>query len=193
MAGIKPSFVTGANAKIKLAGKTFAYASDVSLQIQVDTIAIETMGRYEPVTNEPIAYAVGGDLSIVRYTSQVGIANNGAGGNMIPSAKNTGNGLGNVEGIGGSSKLSDHMNPGNLIVSTTFDIDVYQKVGTAQANGAATVTDTSKIFSIKDCRFRSMSTGLNKRNILVERYSFVGVLADNDSFTAYGSGDTDLV
>jgi hypothetical protein len=46
MAAKAPSFVTGANAKIKAGGKTFAYASDVSYQVIVDTVPIETMGRY---------------------------------------------------------------------------------------------------------------------------------------------------
>jgi hypothetical protein len=55
MAGKKPSFITGATAKIKIGNLTMAYAQDVSYSTTVTTIPIETMGRYEVVSNEPVA------------------------------------------------------------------------------------------------------------------------------------------
>jgi hypothetical protein len=76
MANKIPSFVTGATAKIKAGGLTFAYAQDVSYRVNVDTIPIETMGRYEAVTNEPVNYTVSGELAIVRYTA-IAQTNNG--------------------------------------------------------------------------------------------------------------------
>ena len=183
MAGKKPSFITGATAKITVGGVTFAYAADVSYQIVVDTIPIETMGRYEAVTNEPVNYSVAGELSVVRYTTR-------AKQNNMPGAASTGNGLGNVLYKGGAgAKGSDEINPGNLLFSQTWDLSVFQKeqlvAGAAQTNGAEFIT-------ITDCRFRSKSGGINKRGILVDRLSFVGVLADDDSFDASHSGDDDL-
>lgn len=193
MAGKKPSFITGANAKIKVGGKTFAYASDVSYQVLVDTIPIETFGRYEAVTNEPVNYSVGGELSVVRYTS-IAKANN------MPGTATKGNGLGNVDmgttgGIG-----SDHINPGNILFSQTWDLAVFQKeqnVATAGAaagsvSGAAVTTESIEFITIKDCRFTRKSSSLNKRGILVDRLAFVGILADDDSFDASFSGDEDL-
>jgi hypothetical protein len=56
MAGKTPSFITGATAKIKIGALTMAYAQDVSYNTTVTTIPIETMGRYEVVSNEPVAY-----------------------------------------------------------------------------------------------------------------------------------------
>jgi hypothetical protein len=185
MAAKKPSFITGANAKIKVGGKTFAYASDVSYQVVVDTIPVETMGRYEAVTNEPVNYAVAGELSVVRYT-KIAKANN------MPSTDANGNGLGNVNYQTGG-KGSNEFDPSNLLFSSTWDLAVYQKQQlAAAAGGPALTTDAVEFISIKDCRFTRKSAALNKRGLLVDRLAFVGVLADDDSFDANNSGDQDL-
>ena len=171
----KPSFVTGANAKVRIGGKTFAYCSDVAYSVVVDTIPIETMGRYEAVSNEPVNYSVAGELSVVRYTA---IAQSNG---KVPSANSKGNGLGAVDYTTGG-KASDELNPGNLLTSQTWDLSVYQKT-----DGADT-----EFITITDCRFTRKSASLNKRGILVDRLSFVGILASDDSFKASNSGDTDL-
>lgn len=186
MAGMKPSFITGANAKIKVGGKTFAYASDVTYNVSVDTIPIETMGRYEAVTNEPVNYTVSGELSVVRYTA-VAKSNN------MPGANTGGNGLGKVDFTTGGNG-ADHINPGNLLLSQTWDLSVYQKSqsATTSAGATATTTEVAEFLTIKDCRFTRKSAGLTKRGIMVDRLSFVGILADDESFDSSHSGDEDL-
>jgi len=184
MAGKIPSFVTGATAKIKAGGRTFAYAQDVSYRVAVDTIPVETMGRYEAVTNEPVNYSVAGELSIVRYTR---VAQQ----NGLQGASSGGNGLGNVTWAGQSGPGaigSAHFDPSNLIVSQTWDLEVFQKINAGYNAGP----DDVSLMKITDCRFNNKSAGLNKRGILVERMSFVGILASDDSFTAGNSGNNDL-
>jgi hypothetical protein len=182
MASKVPSFITGATAKIKAGGLTFAYAQDVSYRVNVDTIPIETMGRYEAVSNEPVNYTVAGELSIVRYTA-IAKANN------MPGTNAGGNGLGKANWATGG-KGSDQFDPGSLITSMTWDLAVFQKtIGGVDAP----VSDAlNKVITITDCRFNNKSAGLNKRGILVDRLTFVGILASDDSFTASNSGDTDL-
>jgi hypothetical protein len=186
MAQKKPSFITGANAKIKAGGRTFAYAQDVSYQVTVDTIPIETMGRYEPVTHEPVNYTVAGQLSVVRYTN---IAKQ----NGMPSAATNGNGLGAVNATTGGN-MSEHVNPGNLLLSQTWDLSIYQKQQTVSTagGGTAATTESVEFITLKDCRFTNKSGAINKRGILVEQFNFVAVLADDDSFDASRSGDEDL-
>lgn len=186
MAAKKPSFVTGANAKIKVGGKTFAYAQDVSYNVVVDTVAVETMGRYEAVSNEPVNYTVSGELSVVRYTS---IAKS----NGMPGTNTGGNGLGKVNFTTGGNG-AEHINPGNLLVSQTWDLSVYQKTQAAVTAGGATAvtTEADEFITIKDCRFNRKSAGITKRGILVDRLSFVGILADDESFDSSNSGDEDL-
>lgn len=181
MAAKKPSFITGATAKIKVGGKTFAYCSDVSYSVSVDTIPIETMGRYEAVTNEPVNYSVAGSLSVVRYTK---IAQQ----NNMQGAVANGNGLGNVNYTTGGNG-ADEINPGNLLFSQTWDLSVYQKI---QPAAGAPATEDAEFLTITDCRFVRKSGSVSKRGILVDRLDFVGILADDDSFNASHSGDNDL-
>ena len=180
MAGVIPAFVTGATAKIKAGGLTFAYAQDVSYRVSVDTIPVETMGRYEAVTNEPVNYSVAGELSVVRYTKLA--ANAG-----LPGTNSSGNGLGNAAWSTGGTG-SDQFNPGVLIASKTWDLEVFQKTQV----GVNTTGNTMGVLKITDCRFTNKSAGLNKRGILVDRMTFVGILASDDSFAASRSGDQDM-
>jgi hypothetical protein len=182
MAGKLPSFVTGANAKIKAGGLTFAYASDVSYQVIVDTVPIETMGRYETVSNEPVNYSVAGELSVVRYTA-VAKQNN------MPGTNTGGNGLG-VTNFRTGGKGSDHIDPGNILFSSTWDLAVFQKVQNAENEVPVEVNPA--FITISDCRFTRKSAGINKRGILVDRLAFVGILASDESFAASNSGDIDL-
>jgi len=190
MAGKVPSFITGANAKITAGGVTFAYASDVSYAVVVDTVPIETMGRYEAVSNEPVNYSVSGELSVVRYT---GIANAN---NMAGAAVN-GNGLGNVNFKTGGNG-ADEINPANMLISQTWDLNVYQKIAsgnpatTSPAETNAGAPTSGAVITITDCRFNRKTAGINKRGILVDRLSFVGILGYDDSFQAGSSGDVDL-
>lgn len=194
MSGIKPSFITGATAKIKAGNKTLAYAQDVSYSVTVSTIPIETMGRYEAVNHEPVAYFVEGSLSIVRYTKDAaGVV---SGDSKIASAADGGN---------ASQKWAPNMfNPGSLLGSKTIDIEIFSKnlgssgtvASTTETNGStsASITNESTISigKLRDCRLTSKGGAIDKRGILVERYSFNAILMDDDGMTASGSGDTDL-
>jgi hypothetical protein len=185
MAGKVPSFITGANARIKAGGLTFAYASDVSYQVSVDTIPVETMGRYETVSNEPVNYSVAGMLSVVRYTA---IAKT----NGMNGAATKGNGLGEAT-PSGSTPMSDQIDPGNILFSQTWDLAVFQKTETAAgAAGTPGTFGETQVIGITDCRFTRKSAELSKRGLLVDRLAFVGILASDDSFTASTSGDLDL-
>ena len=183
MAGMKPAFITGANAKIKIGGITLAYAQDVSYNVTTTTIPIETMGRYEVVSNEPVAYFVDGTLSVIRYTAEA---------SDMAGAAQSGNGIGNWNfTTPNGTTASDHLNPGQLLASKTFDLEIYQK--TASAAGATPATTTlAPAVKLTDCRFVRKGGAINKRGVLVEQFAFNAILQDDDSFTASGSGDTDL-
>jgi hypothetical protein len=176
MAGKTPSFITGATAKIKLGSLTMAYAQDVSYNTTVTTIPIETMGRYEVVSNEPVAYFVDGSLSIIRYTKEASeMQGTASQGNSIEQWQNTA-GSGGVAG--------DGFDPSRMIASETFDIEVFQKI----ASGG-----TESVGKLRDCRFTRKGGSINKRGILVEQFSFNAILMDNDSQVEAGhSGDLDL-
>jgi len=178
MAGQKPSFITGANAKIKAGDITLAYAQDVSYSAATTTIPIETMGRYEVVANEPVAYFVDGTLTVIRYT-------NIAKGNNMDNVADDGNGTGNWDFATGG-KASDHMNPGDLLASTTWDLDIFQKFDQGGS------PESQKVIKLIDCRFTRKAGAVSKRNVLTEQFTFNARFQEDDSYTHSGSGDDDL-
>lgn len=175
MAGVKPGLITGSNAKIQIGGKTIAYATDIQYSVDTAVIPVEVMGRYEVLTNEPIATSVAGSFTVVRYSSLA---------KDLSGAAATGNGVGNL-----GQGMANAFNPGQMLSTQTVDIVIFQKT----KESAAAAADVQEIVRITDCRLTRLSGSINKRGILTEGYSFVGVLFDDDSFAASGSGTgTDL-
>lgn len=198
MAGQLPSFITGANAKIKIGTLTMAYAQDVSYSIEVSTIPVETIGRYEVVTNEPIAYYVSGTLSVIRYTKGA----IGATGATISGAAKTGNSINNWQDST-MGNLGNHFNPNGLLASKTFDLEIISKLPADDTGGGATAaaitsnpagtTAGESIIKIRDCRFTRKGGSVTKRGLVVDQFAFTAVLADNDDENASSkSGDNDL-
>jgi len=191
-------FVSGARAIIKIGGTAMAYAADLSYNITVTTVPVETIGRLEVHANEPVAYTVEGSFSVVRYSkAAIGAAFG------VPPAAVSGSPVGTAPGgnlsnngtfIKGTAP-GDHLNPAQILSSQTFDIEIDEKL----ASGSASVAgNAAPIFKIYDCRMTRRGATLNKRGILVDSYSFVGILAgdiDQDVIDAkgevHGSGYVD--
>lgn len=185
MAGMKPGFITGANAKIKMFGKTIAYCADVAYNVTVQTIPIESMGKYEVHSNEPVAYSVDGSFSIIRYTKRASSGTEG--GKIADVASGKGNAPAEID-AGAGGKASQHLNPKELLASQTFDLEIYEK--------AATAAGEAQVTKVLDCRLTRRGMSLNKRGVMVDNYAFVGILhQDSDVATAdqtANSGSTDL-
>lgn len=184
MAQMKPGFITGANAKIKAFGKTLAYCADVSYNISVDTIPIESMGKYEVHSNEPVGFRVDGTMSIIRYTKRAA----GNDGGTIGDAASNGNAPLRVDG-GSAGNAGEHFDPRTLLASQTFDLEIIEKTADTASENA--------VMTVSDCRLIRRGMSLNKRGVMVDNYAFVGILAtDKDIGTANevgNSGTDDLV
>lgn len=177
MAGMKPGFVSGANARIKLDGLTLAYCTDLSYSIDMATIPIEAIGSYEVKAYEPIAYSVNGSFSVIRYTKHISPA---AAAQTGESQSATGN---PAEKLGtGDKSIGKQLDPGRVLASATFDMEIFQSTAAAvdAVEGVA-----NRMFEIKDCRVTRRSSALNKRGVMVDSYTFVGILAgDKDEGVA---------
>lgn len=153
-----------------------AYGADVAYNISVATIPIETMGKYEVHSNEPVAYTVSGSFSIVRYTKASADISNIAGESETGAANGTGV-AGNNSNSSGTTLDSGtapgaHFDPSRLLMSASFDLEILEK---------SAAGDTS-VFLIQDCRMTSRSASLNKRGVLVDSYQYVAILAgDNET------------
>jgi hypothetical protein len=162
MAQIRPALITGANAKIKVGTKILAYAVNVAYGVSVDTIPVETMGRYEVVNYEPLSYYISGSLSIIRYTGKMATDRP----DSIPDS--------NMSGNGTEHWVNGHFNPATLINSESVDIEIFQKAGTG-APGTPSTEDI-EVIKLVNCRLTGKGSNLSKRGYLVEGYEFVGVL-----------------
>jgi hypothetical protein len=152
--------ITGANGKIKVNNVTLGYATSLNLSTRVDMIPGETMGRYEVVSNEPIAYSTNGSFTMLRYTE--GGVKAGLPGVNKTSESNS------IGAIG----LSGQVNPSAILNSGTFEVEVYQKTSGDPKS--------LQIFKVSNCRITSRSGGVNKRGIYEETFNFVGIISEDD-------------
>jgi len=182
MAGKLPGLVTGANAKIMLditvdgapQSLVMAYANDLTYSVDTVTVPVEVIGRFELLTNEPVAHGVSGSFSVVRYTTL--IADSGL--DSVDGSDKLGN---SAVALG----LGNHFNPQKILQSSTFDIQVYQK--TSRTGGDT----TNQFFKLVDCRATNRSSTLNKRGVMIDTYRFVGILSsDGDIPTTDTSGNS---
>ncbi len=178
----RPGFITGANAKVKMGNVAVAYATNVSYTVDVATIPVDVMGRYEVLSYEPTGYTVRGSLEIVRYTSRA--ANSG-----IQDASVNGDAPYNIN-VNTGSTAQDQINPAAMLDSQTWDLQIYELV-TEGAQGTS-----NAVYTIADCRLERRGATLNKRGILTDAYSFVGILGKDtdiaDDVQVANSGFKDL-
>jgi len=176
--GLKPLFLSGANAKVVWNGLIVAYAANTSYAVATPTIPVEVMGRYEVISHEPISYFVSGSMDVVRYTK---FAYEIAAPTKVPSHANQ-------SGNRPEKWATGHFNPAKILASQTCDLYVAQK---ADQSGQLI---TQEAFRVTDCRMTSRSSMLDKRGIWFERYTFDGILFVDEGMmeeTGY-SGDDDL-
>lgn len=144
MAGTKPTFITGATAKIRLNGKTLAFCQDFTCSIQINTQTPKVLGKYEGDSVEPLSYLVRGSFSIIRYAKGIKDAVGPGGFPNGLAANDAGNGVGNWgtvwgggsggadffarNGIGNNGRAHEALDPSKFANGTTFDIQIYQKV-----------------------------------------------------------------
>lgn len=190
MSGIKPFFITGANAKVKLNGKTLAFCTDLSYSISVAHQTPKILGMYEGSSVEPLGYTVQGSFTIIRYAKDAKANIGSAPGHV--AANDAGNGAGNWgaawdsgggaffarNGIGNDGRAHEALDPSKFQNGTTFDIQVYQKTGKGDVGVA----------NIRNARITQADFSISKKGVAMQRFTFVALYADEDSFAADFSG-----
>ncbi len=191
MSGIRPFFITGANAKVKLNGKTLAFCTDLSYSIVVNHQTPKILGMYEGSSVEPLGYTVQGSFTVVRYAKNA--TKNAAGTKPHSTAENdAGNGIGNWgeawgsgggaflarNGIGNDGRANESLDPSKLQNATTFNIQVYQK----------TATSSVGVANIRNARITQADFSISKKGAAIQRFQFTALYVDEDSFVADFSG-----
>ena len=231
MSGVRPFFLTGANAKIKLNGKTLAFCTDLSYSIEILHSTPKVLGMYEGSSVEPLGYTVSGSFTVIRYAKDIkgavhanppaGTAENDAG-NGVGNWGNAWGGLGSslieAAGIGNGGRADEAMNPSKMAGGTTFDIQVYQKIDTrgggtvaspggvdnflgsvstiiqggtnsGGGGGSGPNTDFVGVANIRSCRITRADFSISKKSPAIQRFNFVALYVDEDSFVADFSGN----
>lgn len=189
MAGMKPFFLTGANAKIKVNNQTLAYCSNVSYSVQVNHATPRVLGMYEPTGVEPLSYLVTGTFTVVRYIADV---KGNVGGTVPHGVDEGGNGIGNMGPDGLGKRLAegfnlsatdgrtyDNLNPGKLDKATGFTIELFQKLSGGRVQSVA---------QIREARITRADFQLTKGAPATQTFQFTALYADEDSFLADFSG-----
>lgn len=180
MPKLKPFFLTGANAKIKVNNKTVAFCTDISYSVQVMHQTPKVLGMYEGTSVEPIGYSVSGSFRVIRYVknavSDVGSTPSGT--------KNSGNSIGEfgdkaVDLGSNDARADESLIPADLENASGFDLEIHQKLSSGDWMGVA---------RIRSCRITQADFTLSKRSAAVQTFNFVALYADEDSFRADFSG-----
>lgn len=197
MAGVKPFFLTGANAKVRINGKTLAYVTNLSYSVTVNHATPIVLGMYEASSVEPLSYRVNGSFTVVRYVADiVNDISDGSSRQTPPGVDERGNGIGGwgPEGSlqkfgagfdikkGVDGRVYENLNPGKLKIATTFDIDVYQKY--AGVEGAH-----RSVAKIRDVRITKADFNIGAKTAANQTFNFTAIYADEDSFIADFSGN----
>jgi len=180
----KPTFIVGARAKIKVDGQTVAFATAVQYNVDVTHVPVECLGAYEVIAYEPVGYRVSGTMTVVRYTANGNTAAGPSGGAAAAGGNSPFNGFGagSAGATVGAAATPAAFNPGNLLLSATFNIEVYDRRD-GQANQSG-----QRFILIENARFEKRSGGINAKGLMEEQYSFNGILFSDDAATVVNSG-----
>jgi hypothetical protein len=138
MAGQKPFFITGANAKVRVNKKTLAFCTNVSYSVEVRHATPRVLGMYEPTSVEPLSYIVTGSFSVIRYAADAKDKIKGANPNSVQS---TGNGIGTwgeqsyfdklksgLKSPSTDNRVQENLNPKDLSKAAGFELEIFQKI-----------------------------------------------------------------
>jgi hypothetical protein len=163
MAGKINSFLSGSNAVIMIGKKRLAYCQNLSFSRDVPLAPVMGVGSYSVHALEPVGYTASGSFQITRYTSELFDMYSKADSTVLPD--NMATTKLDTHTNGNSLVDSVSFNPQELLLSYSFDIHVFERLGG---------DDTGKlIFVFEDCRLESYSFDFTPGSLLTENVSFV--------------------
>jgi len=162
-------FLNGSQVVIKVGNQDVALAQSINFSESIPAQLIHALGDYEPLLNEPMLHnGVSGQIRIISYSDYV-ISDSKA----IPE----GTRLGQWEGSKNVIKKSDtadgnslitkcSFTPELLLLSSTFDIDIYVRTGST--------AELKKVYVIEDCLVSGANFSLQAGSPMQAVYSYLG-------------------
>ena len=181
MAGLIPSFASGATLVIRVGRVQLAYASSLTFVDDVTHAPIGGIGSYSYDALEPTQYVARGSFVLQRYSNVAHAANTAMG--DLQSPKNTSPNparsllsasVGTESVPDGNSMLWGlQFNPSNLLVGKTFDIQMYEKKSRDELGDIP-------VFTIKDCRMTGYSISFTPGQTVSENLNFSCILIEDN-------------
>jgi hypothetical protein len=164
-----PSFLDGARLVIKVDGKPFAFCEALSFSDNMASQLTMGIGSYSPHTNEPLVYSAQASLRVLRYTT----AALGKKNNISPMQGNV-NSISSTTGMikdrasdGNSLMMLNSFSPVKMLLESTFDIEVYTRVGEKNTLSSAPT------YKMKDCLITDLSIRFNVGALVSEDISIL--------------------
>lgn len=183
MAGQLPSFVNGSAVLIKIGDVYVAYCQDLRFSRNMANVPVRGIGSYSVHALEPVDYSASGQMSIMRYTSKIIEGGDGKlprSGELLPEnlqAMTLDKGIANKStGRDGNSLLTvNAFDPRRMLLSATFDIEVYERQADSAGLLAGTTTGAAGelLYKFNDCRLTNYSFSFAPGQMLTENVSFI--------------------
>jgi hypothetical protein len=175
MAGKMPSFVNGSNVIIKIGDLNIALCQGLQFQRNVTNTPVRGIGSFSVHALEPTDYSASGSMSIMRYNNTI----LGGSGTDVPDRTAKRSTLPEVLSTAttstkrdGNSLLTAYtFDPRRILLSTTFDIEVYER-GYADDKGTL-LNAKAMIYKFHDCRLTNYSFSFAPGQLLVENVDFL--------------------
>lgn len=198
MSKILPLFAAAPRLKIKVNGTDIAYAIGLNMNVSIDVVPVKILGQFEIAALEPTAYnPVTGTFRVIRLlnpSSQAAIKAAAESGrtNLLGSTTTIEPAISNASGsssVLSQSYLHRHLDPTKVLISQTFDIELFLKLPKMTFENGIVKTYTGdeeeSFIKIQDCRVVGMDGEIAPGRLLEEPLSFQGLLAINSGL---GSG-----
>lgn len=171
MAGQISSFQNGSLLVVKINNVTLAYCQSLSFNQNVNHVPVGGIGAYSASALEPVQFSAGGSMRVVRWTKELyDAAQSGQTEGFTATPANIPTNKISDDFTSGNGVIDiNHFNPVQLLLSATFDIDVYGRINTTAGIGA----DLKPIYQLKDCRLTNYSFSFQPGSLLFEDMSFV--------------------
>jgi hypothetical protein len=208
MSNILPLFAAAPRLKIKVNGVDIAYAVGLNMNVSIDVVPVKILGQFEIASLEPSMYnPVTGTFRVIRLlnpATQTAMKTAAEGGRtsllgattvLNPSVTNTAA----SSSVLSQSFLHRHLDPTKVLISQTFDIELFLKIPKMTVNQSTNTVSAytgdleESFLKILDCRVVGMDGEIAPGRLLEEPLSFQGLLAINAGLGSIGAEGLDSI
>ena len=169
MSGLLPSFLSSSQLEVRIGNTVLAYAQNMAWTDDMTNTPVGGIGSYSFHSLEPVAYIGRGSMTITHYSKAIFDVLK-----SIPNAlpENLRDTQTQTNRDGNSLLVNEFFNPVQLLISRTFDINIYERSISSQ-NGTLSGSTSRVIYTLKDCRMTNLSITFTPGTLVAQVASFM--------------------